>query len=204
MPASAHGSVLLPPVWGVHSLKKIVLVCGAAAAALTLSACATITRGSSQKFTIESSPTEADAKLSTGQTCVTPCTLTLKRKSQFKVTVSKDGYKPSETEVHGKIKGGGAAGFAGNAIVGGLIGAGVDAATGASLSLDPNPLKVTLVPVDQAPLAAAAPADVAPVAAVETVAIPAPAGETDPVAGSAAAAPAPEAAPAVASTPGGE
>ncbi len=162
-----------------------------------MSACATITRGTSQKFNIDSSPTQAEAKLSTGQTCVTPCTLNLKRKSQFKVTVSKEGYKSQEVEVHGKIKGGGAAGVAGNAILGGLIGAGVDAATGASLSLDPNPLKVTLVPVD-APVAAAAPAEVAPVAAsAEAVAAPA---AVAPV----AEVPATAAAPADSGTPGGE
>ena len=188
-------------------MKKIVLACGVAAAALSLSACATITRGSSQKFTIESSPTEAEAKLSTGQTCVTPCTLTLKRKSKFTVTVSKEGYQSSETKVHGKVKGGGAAGVAGNAIFGGLIGAGVDAASGAALSLDPNPLKVTLVPNSSAPVAAATPAP-ADVPAPETVAPATDAASAADAALDASAAPAPasEAAPAdaAAPTPGGE
>jgi hypothetical protein len=35
-------------------------------------------------------------------------------------------------------------GVAGNVLVGGIIGLGVDAATGASQDLVPNPLKVTL------------------------------------------------------------
>jgi hypothetical protein len=154
------------------------MLCGLTAASLLLPACATITRGTSQKFTIETSPSEADIKLSTGQTCVSPCTLNLKRKSQFVVTASKEGYKTQETEVHGKVSGGGAAGFAGNAIFGGLIGAGVDAASGAAMSLEPNPLKLTLVPVDQAPVvtATATPEEVPAVPApVEMVAIPAPA-----------------------------
>lgn len=188
-------------------MKKIVLACGVAAAALTLSACATITRGSSQKFTIESSPTAADAKLSTGQTCVTPCTLTLKRKSKFKVTVSKEGYQSQEREVHGKLKGGGAAGVAGNAIFGGLIGAGVDAASGAALSLDPNPLKVTLVP-ETAPVTAAVAAGTAePVVspAVEAVPVDAtPATDAAPAVDAAAPSPTAEAAPAETPAPGGE
>jgi hypothetical protein len=125
--------------------------------------------------------------------------LTLKRKSQFKVTVSKQGYKSQEVEVHGKVKGGGAAGVVGNAIFGGLIGAGVDTATGAALSLDPNPLIVTLAP------------ETVPVAAEATVSSAvAPAAETKPSAtvapSSDATVPASEAtAPAVeASAPGGE
>lgn len=165
------------------------MLCGLAAATLLLPACATITRGTSQKFNVETTPSQADVKLSTGQTCVSPCTLNLKRKSKFKVTVSKEGYKTQEAEVHGKLKGGGAAGFAGNAIFGGVIGAGVDAASGASLNLDPNPLKVTLVPIEQASVAVAAPA---------TAAVPS---ET-PVAPSAeATAPAASAAPVTAATP---
>lgn len=119
---------------------------GLAAVCMLLPACATITRGTSQKFNIQSNPSDANVRLSTGQTCVTPCTLTLKRKSQFVVTVSKDGYQSQETEVHGVVKGGGAAGMAGNVIFGGLIGAGVDASNGSMMNLTPNPLMVSLLP----------------------------------------------------------
>ena len=38
----------------------------------------------------------------------------------------------------------GGAGLAGNVLLGGVIGLGVDAATGAAFDLVPNPLKVTL------------------------------------------------------------
>ncbi|MFP5330173.1 MAG: PEGA domain-containing protein [Alphaproteobacteria bacterium] len=150
---------------------RFITVGGVIVAAALLPACATITRGTSQKFAIESVPSQADVKLSTGQTCVTPCTLTLKRKSQFKVTVSKEGYKTEERDVHGKVKGGGAAGVAGNVIFGGVIGAGVDVASGAALSLEPNPLQVTLVPIDQP--VAAEPATELQTPSSETNAIPA-------------------------------
>ncbi|WP_246251740.1 hypothetical protein [Parasulfitobacter algicola] len=39
---------------------------------------------------------------------------------------------------------GGAAGMAGNVLIGGVIGIGVDAATGATQNLEPNPVMVNL------------------------------------------------------------
>ena len=136
---------------------RFVALGGLAAACVLLSACATITRGTNQDFMVESTPSQADVKLSTGQTCVTPCTLRLKRKSQFKVTISKEGYQTQEAEVHGIMKGGGGAALAGNAIFGGLIGAGVDASNGSLMNLKPNPLQVTLVPAGTAQQPAAVP-----------------------------------------------
>jgi hypothetical protein len=129
-----------------------------AAVSVLLSACATITRGTNQNFVVESSPSEANVKLSTGQTCVTPCTLRMKRKSEFVVTIAKDGYQTQEAHIHGVMKGGGGAAMAGNVIFGGLIGAGVDASNGSLMNLKPNPLQVTLVPVGatEAPAAAEA------------------------------------------------
>lgn len=107
-------------------------------------ACATITRGTSEAWTVNSDPTGADVKLSTGQECTTPCTLKLKRKDSFTVTVHKQGYKKVTTQVISQVAGAGAAGMAGNVLVGGIIGVGVDAATGATKELKPNPLEVVL------------------------------------------------------------
>jgi hypothetical protein len=163
---------------------RVAMIGGVLAATVMLSACATITRGTNQNFAIESTPSQADAKLSTGQTCVTPCTIRMKRKSEFVVTVSKDGYQTQEAKVHGVVKGGGAAGMAGNVIFGGLIGAGVDASNGSMMNLTPNPLKVTLAPVASAeamPTAApaatdaAAPASPAPTPTQTDTTAPAPA-----------------------------
>lgn len=147
---------------------RFVALGGLAAACVLLSACATITRGTNQDFMVESTPSQADVKLSTGQTCVTPCTLRLKRKSQFKVTISKEGYQTQEAEVHGIMKGGGGAALAGNAIFGGLIGAGVDASNGSLMNLKPNPLQVTLVPAGTAQQPAAAPEQTATTAPSST------------------------------------
>lgn len=103
---------------------------------------------------IETIPAGAHAVLSTGETCAaTPCTLRRPRKEGFTVTLSMPGYQTSTHEIgHHRTTGG-----TWISIIGGPIGFGIDASTGASQNLDPNPLKVTLVPVAAAAEPAPAP-----------------------------------------------
>src|SRR5207253_1980159 len=63
----------------------------------------------------------------------------------------KPGYKPAQVTVTHKVAGAGAAGVAGNVLVGGLIGIGVDTYTGAAMDLVPNPVQLSLEPVDPPP-----------------------------------------------------
>ncbi|WP_246529545.1 hypothetical protein [Microvirga zambiensis] len=49
--------------------------------------------------------------------------------------------------VQTRVAGSGAAGFAGNVLIGGLVGMGVDAATGATLEHFPNPVNASLAPL---------------------------------------------------------
>ena len=114
-----------------------------------LSACATVTRGTKQKYAITSEPSEAKVDLSIGQSCVTPCKLKLKRKEAFVATVSKAGYETQQVNVRTKFSGGGAAAGAGNILLGGFIGAGVDASNGSLNDLDPSPLNVVLKAVPE-------------------------------------------------------
>lgn len=74
----------------------------------------------------------------------TPTAFRLKRKGDYKVVISKEGYETITVEVTHKTAGAGAAGMAGNVLVGGVIGVVVDAGTGATQSLVPNPIKVIL------------------------------------------------------------
>lgn len=131
-------------------MKRYLAICGLAAATMLLPACATVTRGTSQKYAIESTPAQAEVALSTGQTCITPCKLKLKRKHGFTATFNKPGYETLRAQVKSKFSGGGAAAGAGNLLVGGIIGAAVDGSSGAMNNLTPNPLKVTLVPLSDA------------------------------------------------------
>lgn len=122
-----------------------------AAFAITLPACATITRGSNQDFTVESTPPGARVSTSNGFQCdSTPCTFRMPRKNGFRVTVSREGYVSQEVEVTSGVSGGGAAGMAGNVVFGGVIGAVVDGTSGAMKDLSPNPLVVVLLtPAEQ-------------------------------------------------------
>jgi hypothetical protein len=128
-------------------MNRYLTICGLAAVSMMLPACATITRGTSQKYAIESTPAQAEVALSTGQKCVTPCKLKLKRKHGFTATFNKPGYETLKAEVKSKFSGGGAAAGAGNILAGGVIGAVVDGTNGSMNNLTPNPLQVTLVPL---------------------------------------------------------
>lgn len=154
-----------------------MMLCGLAAASLMLPACATVVRGTSQKFKIDTTPTAANVELSNGQTCVSPCELKLKRKDGFIVTAKKDGYENATAEVHSEVRGGGIAGAAGNVLIGGVIGGIVDGSSGAMKDLTPNPLHLTLKPVS-APAVVGVPADPAAVPVADAAA---PAAEATPV-----------------------
>jgi len=113
--------------------------------AFSLAGCATITRGSDDVLVVNSTPGAAQVQLSDGQTCDnTPCSFTLPRKSEINLVVSKAGCQPQQVRVTNEVAGSGGAAMAGNIIFGGIIGAGVDASTGATRDLVPNPVEVAL------------------------------------------------------------
>jgi PEGA domain len=126
-------------------------VVGIVCSVALLSACATVTRGTTNKIQIMSEPSGAAVKTSLNQTCTTPCTLTVGRKDEFAITVSLAGYRDEIVEIKTRIAGEGAAGFVGNVIVGGVIGMGADAVTGATLEHFPNPVEVKLMRSGPAP-----------------------------------------------------
>ncbi len=128
-------------------MNKLIKSCGLAVAVISLSACATITRGTKETFKVVTTPTAAAVALSTGERCTSPCALKLKRKTEFTVTATKDGYSPATAKIQSKIKGGGVAGAAGNIVFGGIIGGVVDGSNGSMRDLTPNPLYLTLQPL---------------------------------------------------------
>ena len=117
-----------------------------AAAGITLTAgCATITRSSSETVTFKTTPSGASVKTSHGHYCPsTPCALRLKRNKEFTATIEKEGCETAQATVSYGMQGEGTAMMAGNIVFGGIIGAGVDAATGANMTLKPNPVEVDL------------------------------------------------------------
>ena len=119
-------------------------------AGLSLAACASITRGTTDQVSIMSNPPGAEVRTTNGLQCITPCSLPISRKTEFVATFTKEGYEPMSVPVVTRVAGAGAAGFVGNAVVGGVIGMGVDVVTGAAMDHCPNPLAVTLKPIRRA------------------------------------------------------
>jgi hypothetical protein len=127
--------------------RMAVVLCAAA----SLGACATVTRGSKDAWVVNSEPTGAKVETTNGHQCAaTPCAIKMSRKSKFTATLTKPGYKPATVQVSHKTANAGAAGVAGNVLLGGVIGLGVDMATGASQDLVPNNVTIKLEPEDAA------------------------------------------------------
>ena len=126
-------------------MKNILIIAGISFFA---TGCATVVRGTNEAFIVTSNVSNADVQLEqkgVTQTCVTPCSVKIKRKPPVTVSISKDGYEPQSAVVQSSVNGGGAAGMAGNVLVGGFIGAGVDVASGAMHDHAPNPLHFNMI-----------------------------------------------------------
>lgn len=118
-------------------MNRTLIALAITAAALS-TGCATVTRGTTQSVAVTSEPQGAKISCNTGPSCRAPCALELKRNSNHTLTAELAGYKPEQAVVTKSVSGGGAAGMAGNLIVGGIIGAGIDATSGAMYDLNPS------------------------------------------------------------------
>lgn len=127
------------------------------AIALGLGACATVTRGTTEKVEFQSEPAGATAKTTAGHECTTPCAITVSRKEDFSVTFSLAGYESQTVAVKSDLSATGAVGMTGNVLIGGAVGIVADAASGATLDHKPNPVIVTLRRLGPPPKATPAP-----------------------------------------------
>ncbi|MGY8638203.1 translation initiation factor 2 [Bradyrhizobium sp. 14AA] len=122
---------------------------GIVALSVMLGGCASVTRGTTENISISSTPSGVEAMVSgleVPTTCTTPCAIVAKRSADITITFEKEGYQSQTVQLTKEVSGTGAAGFAGNILAGGLIGMGVDAATGAATDHKPNPVIVTMQP----------------------------------------------------------
>jgi hypothetical protein len=143
--------------------------------ACALSGCASATRGWQEQLTVTSTPAGAQAEIISAQAgqpqsapaadersgavapapvgpqapvvCTTPCVVQIKRNDDITVRVSMPGYETAVVPLTKELAQGGAVGFAGNVLLGGVVGMAVDAASGATLDHKPNPVIVTLQPL---------------------------------------------------------
>ncbi|MGJ8639032.1 MAG: PEGA domain-containing protein [Opitutaceae bacterium] len=128
---------------------QIITLSVSLALSILVSGCATVVRGGSEEVTIQSDPPGAQVKLSTGQSGTTPWVVEAKRNSNLYVTITKDGYKPLETALLSSIDGASLGiGTAANFLFLPIVNDVIDYKTGANYSLKPNPLFVTLIPIN--------------------------------------------------------
>jgi hypothetical protein len=119
-----------------------------------LGGCASVTRGWEETISIASTPSGANAVVSGAEqptSCVTPCAVKVKRNADLSVSFDMPGYEPQVVPLTKEITATGGVGFAGNLLLGGVIGMGVDAASGAAVDHKPNPVIVTLQPAAAPP-----------------------------------------------------
>jgi hypothetical protein len=126
-----------------------------AAASLLLSGCASVVRGSTESILITTPPTTgASCILSNPRgnwTVVTPGVVEVKKSKQdVRVTCTKDGFQDGVASIESGFEGW----TVGNLLIGGLIGLGIDAATG-SINDYANAFQVPMFPLEGAPGVAA-------------------------------------------------
>lgn len=107
------------------------------------SGCATIIHGTTQDIGITTDPSEADLLVDGSERYKSPTKVTLKRKDDHMVEISKDGYHKENVNIKSVMSGV----VAGNLLAGGLIGIGVDALSGGASRLVPESVDVRLRPL---------------------------------------------------------
>jgi len=107
------------------------------------SGCATIIHGTTQNIPVSSVPTGAKVTVDQSTAYTTPTVLELARGENHNLQVSLEGYHTEAMTLQSVTSGA----VMGNLIAGGLIGWGVDAASGAQYRLVPESLHITLRPI---------------------------------------------------------
>ena len=107
---------------------------------LMLTSCATIISGITQNVSFNSNPSNASIFVDDFEVGKTPFQTKLERKSEHKVVIKLEGYKPYETKLTRTFN----AWYLGNVIFGGLVGLIIDPISGAIYQLTPSQVNAQL------------------------------------------------------------
>ena len=107
------------------------------------SGCATIIHGTTQDIGITTDPSDADLLVDGSERYKSPAKITLKRKDDHMIEITKDGYQKENVNLKSVISGV----VAGNLLAGGIIGVGVDALSGGASRLVPESVDIRLRPL---------------------------------------------------------
>ena len=111
---------------------------------LLIGACATATRGPMETFVVRTTPDGAQASSTSGWECVTPCSIQVRRRGDFVVTLRKDGYVTQTLTVR-SVPAAPDPGIGHRVGVNtGWIGSITDMASGANYEHRPNPIEAVL------------------------------------------------------------
>jgi hypothetical protein len=109
---------------------------------LLFASCATLINGPTENVSVTTNP--ADAMVTDGKTTQkTPATFVLERNREYVLTITKQGFQSEQVKIQHVISGW----VAGNLISFGVIGTGIDVATGSIWSLEPHDIRVSLHPL---------------------------------------------------------
>ena len=115
---------------------------GVLALILTLSSCATIVNGSSQSVGFRSEPPGARVYVDGVARGQTPAEVDVKRKDRHEVRLELEGHETYAVRLNRSVS----PWLAGNLLIGGLIGLGVDAISGGMYKVSPSTVDVILEP----------------------------------------------------------
>jgi hypothetical protein len=110
------------------------------AAALGLSACATIIHSPRQEVGIASTPSGGTVSIDNAERGKTPLVAKLSRKDEHVLRIEMAGYQPFEATLTRKVSGW----VWGNLVFGGLVGLAVDAVSGSMYKLSPEQVSASL------------------------------------------------------------
>lgn len=135
----------------MKNTKALTLLC-VTVGAIQLAGCASIIKGSSAAINVTSPPvTGATCTLNSSQgswQVTTPASVTVERsKEDIQVRCTKEGYQEATAIIPSNFEGW----TVGNLVFGGIIGVGVDAATGAMHDY-PNAFQVPMTPLNEVTL----------------------------------------------------
>jgi len=126
-------------------LVRFVAIVGCAYILFLFSGCATLMHGTTQTVSISSEPEGADVYDMGSNLGQTPIDVELSRKKKFhNLVVKKKGYHEERVRITRVVSGT----VAGNILFGGLIGWGIDAASGGQWKLIPEEVYVELKPAE--------------------------------------------------------
>ncbi|WP_027378525.1 PEGA domain-containing protein [Chryseobacterium daeguense] len=122
-------------------MKKMLSILMMSGIAISTTSCATIITGTKDKISFTSSPEGAKVFHKGIEKCTTPCTAEIPRSlSKQTVTFEKEGFASKEVKLTKKFN----PVTLPNILLGGVIGVGIDAATGSLTKYSPKEYKVEL------------------------------------------------------------